>query len=390
MAPVMDSRRQKGESSLRFPKKKVTAPATAWVLALGVMAVLVTALPASASTITSFSPTCGVAGTVVTITGVGFTGMSDVLFNGTSSLGEAFVSDAQVTATVPAGATTGTIVVETPAVDTASTANFIPAAAGVPTITSFAPTSGSIGSSVVITGTNFGCTTSVMFDATAATTYVVNSATQITATVPVGAATGLLHVTTTGGGPANSAADFTVVGTSTITSFSPTSGPVGTTVTITGTNLTGVTAVKFNGVTATFTTSTPTSVTADVPTGATTGKITVTTPGGTATSATDFTVTTVTKHHRSVSLTLKKHLMASGTVTVTDGFNACRSHVTVAIQRLKKGHWKTVGTDQTSRNGKYEKDLADNSGKYRAMAKKKVLNGGDDICVADTSPVKHH
>ena len=152
---------------------------------------------------------------------------------------------------MPAGATNGPITVQTPAADTASTANYIVAAAGVPTISSFLPISGSVGSSVVITGTNFGCTTSVMFNTTAATTYVVNSAAQITATVPVGATTGPLHVTTTGGGPANSSTNFTVVAGPAITSFTPTSGPVGTSVTITGTNLTGVTSVKFNGVTAT-------------------------------------------------------------------------------------------------------------------------------------------
>jgi hypothetical protein len=378
---------------LRFQNVKVSARATALALALGVVGVLVTALPASASTITSFSPTCGVAGTVVTINGAGFTGMSDVLFNGTSSSGEIFLSDAQVTATVPAGATAGPITVETPAADSASTANFIPAAAGVPTITSFLPTTGSTGTSVVITGTNFGCTTSVMFNTTAATTYVVNSATQITATVPTGATTGPLHVTTTGGGPANSATNFTVVAGPTITSFTPTSGAVGTSVTITGTNLTGVTAVKFNGVTATFTTSTATSVTATVPTGATTGKITVTTPGGTATSATDFTVTTgptVTKHKRSVTLALKKHLVASGTVKVSDGFNGCRSNVTVKIQRLKNGAWTGVGSDKTSANGDYKVNLNDKTGKYRAIAKKKTLNGGDDICVADTSKTVKH
>ncbi len=66
-------------------------------------------------------------------------------------------------------------------------------------------------------------------------------------------------------------------------------------------------------------------MTATVPSGATTGKITVTTPGGTATSTTDFTVDGVTKHNRSVTLQLKKHLVASGTVKVGDGFNACRS-----------------------------------------------------------------
>jgi len=164
-------------------------------------------------------------------------------------------------------------------------------------------------------------------------------------------------------------------------------------VTITGTNLTGVTAVKFNGVTATFTPSTATTVTATVPATATTGKISVTTGVGTVTSTTDFTVTTapvVTKHHRTVTLNLKGQLTATGTVKVKDGFNACRSGVTVKIQRLKNGAWQTVGTDKTTGNGKYSKNIEDKSGKYRAIAKKKKLNGGDDICVADTSPTVHH
>jgi len=382
---------RKGEPDLRFPKKKVTARATALALALGVTAVLVTALPASAASVTSFTPTCGLAGTGITITGSGFTGATAVDFTGAAGAAVVVVNDTTATATVPPAATTGPITVQTAAVDTASTANFIVAAAGIPTITSFLPISGAAGSIVVITGTNFGCTTSVMFNTTPATSYVVNSATQMTATVPGGATTGALHVTTTGGGPANSATNFTITGGPTITSFTPTTGNVGTSVTITGTNLLGVTSVKFNGTAAvTVGTSTATSVTATVPTGATTGKIAVTATAGTATSATDFTVTTVTKHQRSVSLKLKGSLTASGTVKVADGFNACRSNVTVEIQRLKNGTWTKVGSDKTTSDGKYKKALEDKSGKYRAIAKKKTLNGGDDICVADTSPTVKH
>jgi len=166
---------------------------------------------------------------------------------------------------------------------------------------------------------------------------------------------------------------------------------VGTTVTITGTNFTGATSVKFNGVAATFTVNSATQITATVPAGATTGKIEVVTPSGTVTSTTDFTVTTAaTKHARSVNLTLKKHLVATGTVKVGDGFNACRANVTVKIQRLKNGAWVNVGTDQTTGNGKYKEVLKDKTGKYRAVAKKTVLNGGDDVCKADTSPTKKH
>jgi hypothetical protein len=79
----------------------------------------------------------------------------------------------------------------------------------------------------------------------------------------------------------------------TITSFTPTEGPVGTSVTITGTNFDPVPAnntVKFNGVTATVTAATAASLTATVPTGATTGPITVTTAAGTATSTDPFTI----------------------------------------------------------------------------------------------------
>ena len=75
----------------------------------------------------------------------------------------------------------------------------------------------------------------------------------------------------------------------TITSFKPASGPVGAGVAITGSFLTGATAVAFNGTPTTFI-AFGIAITATVPSGATTGPITVTTPLGVATSATDFTV----------------------------------------------------------------------------------------------------
>lgn len=80
-----------------------------------------------------------------------------------------------------------------------------------------------------------------------------------------------------------------------ITSFTPASGPIGTTVTITGTNFDPIPAsntVRFNGtIAATPTGVTSTNLVVAVPTGSTTGPITVTTPNGTATSSTNFTVT---------------------------------------------------------------------------------------------------
>ena len=75
-----------------------------------------------------------------------------------------------------------------------------------------------------------------------------------------------------------------------ITSFTPTSGPVGTTVTLTGTGFSGATTVSFNGTPASFTATSDTSISTPVPSGAATGPITVTTPAGTATSSRSFRV----------------------------------------------------------------------------------------------------
>lgn len=70
-----------------------------------------------------------------------------------------------------------------------------------------------------------------------------------------------------------------------ISSFTPTSAGAGATITITGTNLTGVTAVSFGGTAAlTFTNVSATTVTAVVGQGAT-GTLSLTTAGGTATFA---------------------------------------------------------------------------------------------------------
>src|SRR5207237_10537051 len=66
----------------------------------------------------------------------------------------------------------------------------------------------------------------------------------------------------------------------TITGFSPSAGPPGTTVTISGTNLNSATKVTFNGAATTITQDTATNVKVTVPSGATTGRIKVVTDGG--------------------------------------------------------------------------------------------------------------
>src|SRR5579875_2153555 len=77
-----------------------------------------------------------------------------------------------------------------------------------PVIKSFSPTSGKPGSTVTITGEHFGGVTKVTFDGTSATITSI-SATQVKATVPAGAKTGRIKVTSPGG-TATSTTNFTV------------------------------------------------------------------------------------------------------------------------------------------------------------------------------------
>jgi hypothetical protein len=146
-----------------------------------------------------------------------------------------------------------------------------------PTITSFRPASGITGTRVTIDGTNLGGTTAVTFDGKKARFSVV-SPTRIRATVPDGASTGPIAVTT-GAGTATSSSDFVV--TLSIVGVSPRRGPVGASVTLTGVGFTDVQTVSFNGVPAAFTVQSDSKIVATVPSGATTGAVTAKSPLGT-------------------------------------------------------------------------------------------------------------
>ncbi len=223
-------------------------------------------------------------GKTVEILGQGFTGTTAVSFNGVNATFNN-ISDTYMTATVPSGALTGTVTLTTFTSTMKSDRAFLV----TPQIKSFTPASGTVGTSVTITGVSLTQATKVTIGGKAAS-FTVNSDTQVTATVPAGAKTGQKITITTAGGTATSPTAFTVVPS--ITGFSPSSGPAGTSVAISGNSLTGTTKVAFGGVAATsFQVIKDTEVDALVPAGAVTGPIAVTTPGGTATSATNFTVT---------------------------------------------------------------------------------------------------
>jgi uncharacterized repeat protein (TIGR03803 family) len=221
-------------------------------------------------------------GQTVEILGQGFTGTTKVSFGGVSAPFNN-ISDTYMTTTVPAGALTGSVVVTTFTNSMTSNRKFLV----IPQIKSFTPTSGIVGSGVVITGVSLTQATNVTFGGKPSA-FTVNSDTQITAVVPAGAKTGKIAITTPGGTTTSSSTYFVVPS---ISGFTPTSGPVGTSVTITGNSFTGATKVTFGGVAATsYKVINDTQVDALVPTGAITGPIAVTTAGGTGNSATNFTV----------------------------------------------------------------------------------------------------
>ena len=145
----------------------------------------------------------GTVGSTVEILGQGFTGASSVTFNGTPATFKV-VSDTYLTAKVPAGATAGNVSVATSSGTLASNRVFLV----VPTITSFTPASGPVGTQVVISGSGFTGVTSVKFGSKAAT-FTANNDSTITATVPTGAKTGKISATSAGG-KATSKTAFTV------------------------------------------------------------------------------------------------------------------------------------------------------------------------------------
>jgi uncharacterized repeat protein (TIGR03803 family) len=140
---------------------------------------------------------------------------------------------------------------------------------------------------VGILGQGFTASSIVKFGGTAATTTALTGSTFIMATVPSGALTGKVTVTT-GSTTLSTVATYKI--TPTLKTFTPPSGPVGTSVTITGTGLEQTTKVTIDKISASFTVDSDSQITATVPAGAGTGKIAVTTKGGSASSSTSFTV----------------------------------------------------------------------------------------------------
>ncbi|MFC1431561.1 IPT/TIG domain-containing protein [Streptacidiphilus sp. N1-3] len=242
----------------------------------------------TAPTLGAVTPHSGPAagGTTITLTGTGFTGATAVHI-GTATAGFTVVSDTTLSAVTPAGSGTQPVTVTTPGGTTAPSAAAQFTYIAAPTVTALSPAAGPTGggTAVTITGTGFTGTTAVHFGAAAAHLTAVTS-TKITATAPPGAGTVDVTVTTPGGTSARTTADhYTYSAAPTVTRVSPNAGPTGggTTVTVTGTNLTvRPISIHFGSRTATLLKATATALTVRTPTGSGTVDVTVTTSKGTS------------------------------------------------------------------------------------------------------------
>lgn len=163
-----------------------------------------------------------------------------------------------------------------------SSANVNVTRSNPPLLTSLTPTSAPVGTSVTVTGSYFGATqgtSTVAFNGVLASPSSWSD-TQIMVPVPSGTSSG--NVIVTASGLTSSALPFTVLTAPIINSLSPTSGPVGTSVIISGVNFgatQGSSTVTFNGVSATPTSWSDTQIVVAVPSGAITGPVLVTVAG---------------------------------------------------------------------------------------------------------------
>ncbi len=244
-------------------------------------------------TVATISPTSGptTGGTLVTLTGTNFGPDSTVTFNSAPGLDVTVSPDGtEITVVTPAhaaGPTTVTVTDGGGSANAPSPFTFL----GVPVVTSVVPNEGPTlgGNTVTIHGSGFTGATSALFGGNAATNLSVTNDTTMTVTVPAGNVGSVAVSVTTPGGTGTLSNAYTYVAPPTITSFTPVLGPTagGQTVTITGTNLTGTTAVTFDGLSnGTPTNVNSTTVTALTPAHAAGGvAVTLTTPGGMVTAS---------------------------------------------------------------------------------------------------------
>ncbi|UPK67899.1 IPT/TIG domain-containing protein [Chitinophaga filiformis] len=240
--------------------------------------------------VTSFAPTSAVTGTAVTIRGTNFKATNAVTFGGEPAAAFTVTADSIITAIVGEGAS-GPVQVTT-AIRSGKLSGFI--YLSPPAITSITPSVGTKGSVISIKGKDLKEITAVSFGGVPATSFTSQSDTSVIAVVGAGAS-GPVSLSTPYGNSSLPGFVYVVEGIApVINNISPLSGPVGTIVTIRGSNFStnpAANIVRFGPVRGKVVTATTTELTVAVPTGANYRPITVTTGRLTASTAQPFNVT---------------------------------------------------------------------------------------------------
>jgi IPT/TIG domain-containing protein/List-Bact-rpt repeat protein len=230
----------------------------------------------TAPVVRSFTPARAVGGAQVTVTGANFTNATGVTFDGVAASSFTVDSPTEITATVPATASTGRITLVTPGGSASSSIAFKPE----PAIGSLAPEAAVGGAEVVVQGTNLSQASSVRFSGRDAH-FVVESPTSIVAWMPKRARGGHVVVTTANGRAVSPDRFHPLPSRLAVT---PHTVRPGGQLTITGANLGGTFRVVIDGRRAHFKVVTPTLVLAQVPRRARSGRVTVWTWSGSGTS----------------------------------------------------------------------------------------------------------
>ena len=282
-----------------------------------------------APTITGLSAAGGEVGSQVTISGTNFTGVSFVGFGGTAASAFTVNSNTSITASVPLSLLEGPVTIQVVTLNgSATSAPFNvtvppPPAPSAPVVDSLTPPNGSIGDLVTISGSGFFGTSAVSFSGVTATFTVLNDAT-VLATVPAGATSGGVVITSSGVpstvGPASTFTVNVPVAPTALINPSPISAAQGSPVVLDGSGSTA-------GATFAWTQLTGPPVTL---TGASSPTATFTMPNQFQNLSFRLTVT-----KQGLSTPAEVSVIAqAGTVTIDAG----------AQFRTSKGEWRATGT----------------------------------------------
>jgi hypothetical protein len=271
--------------------------------------------------IASFAPAFGAPGSRITITGTGFSPRANenrVFLNSVPVRVEQ-ATPTSLVVSIPQRASTGHFDIDVRNGGRARSATPF----GLqfpPSIVAVEPPAGPIGTVVTIRGTNFGSDIRLI-DARLGDRPLVlrglSNGTEVQAEVPAETASNRIAVTVNGLGPAVSARDFTVLPSIALTSFSPSQGPIGSSVTITGSGFSPnprENTVTFAGVRGEVTSASPTALVVRTP-NAPSGSIDVAVRfNGTVRSLTPFIVTRppVVTGFAPARLTVNENVVISG------------------------------------------------------------------------------